>query len=363
MLETALQEFCKRYQLPGIYRVMDWHRAIREFFIPVDREDSLETTFRKLIQRHKSLRTSFEINRREPIQRIHKEVGFKIEYYRVEDKVTVEPGRSSRFEGTGGLAPLSPGPAAALISSFVRPFDLSTAPLLRVWLIKIEKSKHLLAVDMPHIISDGISLDIFYGEFISLLHGEELTALPLSYKDYSEWHNRWLDSAECKKQEEYWLKRFDGEIPVLKMPSNYTRPGLRTYEGDSIALVIKGDLIDRLKRLVNDTGATLYMILLAVCNILLYRYTGQEDIIIGSVTSGRRYMELDRIIGIFVNMHAMRNFPTAGKTFREFLREVKKNTLDAFDNSDYPFEYLVSKLGIAGSQNNILREINVNFVL
>ncbi|UCH95919.1 MAG: amino acid adenylation domain-containing protein, partial [Candidatus Aminicenantes bacterium] len=307
-------------------------------------KDKFEQSIRGLIRRHESFRTSIELVNEEPVQRIHEHVEFGIEYYDFSPDYTAytdeKKGTMKVFTGVQGAvfsksAPWSP-----------KAFDLSKAPLLRVGLIRIDSERHILAVDMHHIITDGISAGILYSEFTSLFLGEELPALSIRYRDYSEWHNNWLDSVEFKKQEEYWLKRFVGEIPVLNMPSDYTRPKVRTFEGDRMAFVIKGDLINRLRRLVNDMGATLYMISLAVCNILLHKYTGQEDIVIGSVTSGRGHIELHHIIGIFVNMHAMRNFPGGGKTFREFLEEVKKNALDAFENQEYPFECLVSNLGI-----------------
>ncbi|UCH97167.1 MAG: AMP-binding protein, partial [Candidatus Aminicenantes bacterium] len=278
----------------------------------------LEAAFRKLIQRHESLRTSFIMVDGEPVQRIHKQVDFKIEG------------------------------ATALISSFLRPFDLSRAPLLRVGLIKIEKNKHVLMIDMYHIISDATSMGIMQKEFMTLYEERDIPGLRIQYKDYAEWQNR-LDikeSEENKKQEKYWLKQFKDEVPVLNLPTDFTRPSVQSLEGNTMAFEIGSEDTGALRVLALEEKATLYMVLLAIFNILVSKLSRQVDIIIGTPVIGRSHANTHSIIGMFVNTLAMRNYPNGAKTFREFLQEVKENALAAFENQDYPFEDLVEKLEV-----------------
>ncbi|UCH97921.1 MAG: AMP-binding protein, partial [Candidatus Aminicenantes bacterium] len=326
----------------------------------------LEETFMKLIQRHESLRTSFHIVGEEPVQQIHKNVNFRIEYYDLATEIT------ENTEGTRGLAPLSKEPttrnsqpAAALISSFIRPFDLSCAPLVRVGLIHTppplrghprrgtynsqegnSEDRYILMLDMHHIISDGASMAIFVREFMAFYEEKELPGLRIQYKDFAEWQDHPATSEKIKKQEEYWLKQFKGEIPQLNLPIDPAGARARHSEGAVVFFEIGNQLTVKVKQLIGETGTTAYMVLLAVYNILLSKYTGQEDIIVGSGIAGRRHADLQNVIGMFVNMLALRNRPEENKTFMEFLQEVKENALKAYENQDYQFDRLVEKLGV-----------------
>ncbi len=249
-------------------------------------KNKLENIFNKLIRRHEAFRTSFEVIDGEVVQRIHEDVEFKISEL------------ASRF-----------------IKDFVQPFDLSQAPLLRVGLIK-EEDETIFVIDMHHIISDGVSMDILRNDFIQLFAGQEPPELRIQYKDYSIWHNELLQTEVMKKQEEYWLERFgDFELPVLNMPTDYLttsnalRPAVITFEGESLIFAVKKDLSLKLNELAKCNGATLYMVLLAAYNLLLSKYSEQEDIIVGSPIAGRPHVDLENIIGMFVNTLAMRNYP------------------------------------------------------
>jgi amino acid adenylation domain-containing protein/thioester reductase-like protein len=305
-----------------------------------------EKTFLKLIKRHESLRTSFHMIEAQPVQKIHNDVEFEIENYQVEVKVKVEEKRSPLLEGTGGLAPLPEEPAAALISSFIRVFDLTRAPLLRVGLIKLETGKYILMIDMHHIITDGTSLGILIKEFMAIYPGEELPPLRIRFKDYAQWQNREKQKQEIKKQEAYWLKEFQEEIPVLDLPIDYARPGVQSFAGSAIHFKLEEKETQRLKKFALQEGVTLFMVLLALANILLSRLSSQEDIVMGTPVRGRRHTNLEEIIGMFVNTLALRNYPTRQKTFKKFLQEIKTNTLNAFENQDYPFEELVEKVPV-----------------
>ncbi|MCL6588806.1 MAG: amino acid adenylation domain-containing protein [Firmicutes bacterium] len=307
----------------------------------------LEAAFCGLIQRHESLRTSFELFNNIPVQRIHPAVEFQIEYQEMEDDAGEEGGN---FQ------------AQDYIRKFIRPFDLSRAPLLRVGLIKISAARHILMFDISHIISDGISTGVLIEEFTGFYEGRQLPGLRIQYKDYAAWQNEQIKAGRLQKQKEYWLQAFAGELPALDLATDFPRPAVRSFEGGLIRSRIGPELARRINRLAAETQTTVYMILLAALNIMLYKYTGREDIVIGSPVAGRPHADLERLIGMFVNTLAMRNYPAGSKTFKEFLAEVKENALQAYQNQDYQFEELVEALNL---QRDLSRNplFDVMFVL
>ncbi|OAB44753.1 non-ribosomal peptide synthetase [Paenibacillus glacialis] len=282
-----------------------------------------EEAFRKLIARHDTLRTSFEIVDDSPVQRIHPEVSFTVEYVQASlDEV----------EET--------------IRSFVREFDLQLAPLLRVGLIQIDTDRHILLFDTHHIISDGASVMIMMAEFVKLYNGVEDVPLRIQYKDYAVWQQQEMKSEQMKKQEAYWLEAFRTGGPVLDLPTDYARPAVRSFQGETIEFVISSQRAEGLKQLAAQTGSTLFMALLAVYKTLLFKYSGQEDIVVGTPIEGRSQADLEPMIGMFVNTLAIRNQPSAEKSFIAFLQEMKATALQAYENQDYPFEELVNKLNM-----------------
>lgn len=283
----------------------------------------LEDAFRKLIQKNEILRTSFDVVDVTPVQKVHEEVNFALEIYRTEEKNIDR-----------------------VIGDFVRPFRLSEAPLFRAALIGTAQQKNILAVDMHHIITDAPSLDIMMKELSIFYDGGDIEEKPLQYKDYSVWRNELMDSGIYKKHEEYWLDVFSGEIPVLNMPADYKRPAVQSFEGDGIGFKADRELTALLNQLALSSGSTLYMVLLAALNVLLSKYTGQEDIIIGTPVEGRRHADLQNVMGMFVNTLAIRSYPKGTKTFREFLEDVKISTVKVFENQEYQFEELVEKINV-----------------
>jgi hypothetical protein len=221
---------------------------------------------------------------------------------------------------------------------------------MRVGLIKTDENNHVMVVDMHHIITDGTSLGIFVRELLALYSGQQLPELRLRYKDFAEWQtgvqrSEYLDKS-IKKQEQYWLKQFEGDIPQLAMSTDFPRPPLQSFEGNVIVFEIDTHWTAEIRKLVRETGTTVYMVLLAIFNILLSKYSIQDDIVVGTGVGGRRHADLQNLIGMFVNMLPMRNYPGEEKCFNEFLQEVKKNAVDAFENQEYQFEELVDKLDI-----------------
>jgi amino acid adenylation domain-containing protein len=290
--------------------------------------EQLERAIIKLIGRHEILRTSFHLIQGEYFQRTYSNVSkeFKVEYYQFTDSQ-----ESLEIE-----------------KNFVRPFDLSQAPLLRVSILKDCKGSCKLLVDMHHIISDGVSQEILKRDFMALYKEEKLPPLRLQYRDFSEWENQQLQERKLKKQEEYWKNIFNNKskIPVFNMPTDYPRPSHLNFDGSMFEFEIHRELTNKIKLLVSETETTLYIMLLTVYTIFLSKYNGQHDIIVGSPIAARTHNDLKNIIGMFVNMIAMRNFPEGTKTFREFLHEVKENALNAYENQDYPFDTLVEKIDI-----------------
>lgn len=283
----------------------------------------LENVIVKLIQRHESLRTSFAIVADQVVQKVHDEFDFCLHY------------RQSAEENT-----------TALIDRFIKPFNLAACPLLRAELVRLPTGKHLFLLDMHHIVSDGFSMQICLQELALLYQGMEVAPPKLQYKDFSAWQYELCRKGVLKAQQEYWLKLLQGELPVLNMPTDYPRPTVDNLHGDRVRFKAHRHVTTLLKKLAAEQGVTLYMLLLAAFNVLLARYSGQEDLIVGTPIAGRHYADLDKVVGLFVNTLALRNYPESNKTFLSFLGEVRKNVLGAFQNQDFPFEELVNQLNI-----------------
>jgi tyrocidine synthetase-3 len=280
----------------------------------------------------------------EPVQKIHSKVKFSIEHHNTE--VVSEDARRG-----GGFfyrlpAPRGPWPPEAIIKQFIRPFDLSQAPLLRVGVIRESEKRHILVVDMHHIISDGFSMNIIVDEFSTLYAGGKLPALRVRYRDYVLWQGSREQQAAVKRQEAFWVREFSGETPVLDLPFDFPRPPVQSFEGDTVVFRLGREETLALNRWAKDRDATLFMVLLAVYNILLSKLSGQEDIIVGTPIVGRRHADFQQVIGMFVNTLVLRNFPGLGKTFDRFLQEIKERTLEAFENQEYQFEDLVEKVDV-----------------
>ncbi|NIM15674.1 MAG: amino acid adenylation domain-containing protein [Candidatus Aminicenantes bacterium] len=293
--------------------------------------EHMEKVFKALLWRHEVFRTSFKLVDDEPVQYIRDNVHFSIDYKEINT-----PGNEQEADNQVG----------DLIKEFITPFDLSKAPLLRASLLPIEEDRHLLICDMHHIISDGTSIAIFIGEFIDLYNGKQLDLLKVQYKDFSTWQNELLNRGTVEKQKEYWLNIFKGVIPVLELPLDYPRPLLQSNEGMIYTFEIGKEETAGLKRIALQEGITLFIVLLAAYNILFSKLSNQEDIIIGTPIAGRKHADLESLIGMFVNTAALRNYPARDKSFKDFLEEVKENTIAAFDNQEYQFEDLIENVNV-----------------
>ncbi|MBD0378728.1 non-ribosomal peptide synthetase [Paenibacillus sedimenti] len=289
---------------------------------PLDAE-RLRGAFQSLVARHDTLRTSFDTVDGEPVQIIHTQVELMIDIKEANEEEK-----------------------AALLSQFIRPFDLSKAPLLRVEIVRLAAERHLLMFDLHHIISDGISMGLLVKDFMLLYQGNSLPELTIQYKDYSVWQREWAESEAMKRQEAFWLETLGGDLPVLEFPTDEPRPLVQSFEGDKVIVHTGKTLQEALNRLASESGATLFMVMMAAYNVLLSKYSRQEDIVVGTPIAGRFHPDLGPIIGMFVGTLALRNQPEGKLTFVEFLAEVKRNLLQAYDHQDYPFETLVEKLDV-----------------
>ncbi|MCP4155817.1 MAG: AMP-binding protein, partial [bacterium] len=285
--------------------------------------EKLEETFGKIIQRHESLRTSIRTVHEQPVQKVHKNVDFFI------PRQTVAPGEVTK-----------------IITAFPRPFDLTRPPLMRAEILQLEEEKHILLVDMHHIISDGISTALLRKDFLALYEGKELPPLRIQYKDYAQWQNSRRQKKRIQNKKAYWLENFSDELPRLELPADYPRPAERSTVGGQIDIEITAGETEALHKITKSLDMTVFMVTLTLFNILLAKLTGQEDIIVGVPAAGRKHDDLQQVIGMFVNTLVLRNFPTADKTVRTLLQDVKLRTLDAFENQEYQFEDLVEQLSL-----------------
>jgi amino acid adenylation domain-containing protein len=284
-------------------------------------EKRLEKVFNRLSRRHQAFRTSFELIADQLVQKVYDQVEMVIQCYEgTEEKVK------------------------DIIQNFIKPFNLDNAPLMRIGLIKLQKARHILIVDMHHIANDGLSFVILLREFAALYQDRHLAPLHLQYTDFSEWQNTQGERERIEKQSEFWFKQFEGEVPVLKLPTDYPRPSVQDFAGGTTAFEIAVEKTKVLKELVLDEGTSLFIVLFAIYNILLAKLAGQLDIIIGTGVANRGHADLINIIGLFFNSIPLRNRLELEKPFTRFLKELKENTLEAFNNQEYPIDMLVEDL-------------------
>jgi fengycin family lipopeptide synthetase D len=281
----------------------------------------LENSFQSLINRHESLRTSFSIVNDEPVQIVHDHIAFQLNNIKSnEEDIEI------------------------LIKKFIRKFEIAEAPLFRAQVVDVSAERHLIMFDMHHIIADGVSLDVFFNELWQIYNGHQFPELAIQYKDYAAWQQSFFTTGAIEPQKQFWKKQFEGTLPQLDLPTDFPRPLVQTFEGRNYQFDLDSYTVSRISAFISEKKVTLNMFMLAVYNILLSKYTSQEDIIVGTPVAGRTHADLEPVIGMFVNTLALRNYPSAGKTFEQFLDDVKTNALSAYENQDYPFEELVESL-------------------
>ncbi|WP_217607379.1 condensation domain-containing protein, partial [Chitinophaga sp. GbtcB8] len=302
-------------------------------------EGNLDTTalaaaFNDLIARHEILRTVFkEDEQGEVKQYIQATSNFRVEHLDLRQEHVQEE-----------KLPLLIQQVSAT------PFDLRTGSLLRAVLYQVTDNKWVFAFSMHHIISDGWSMEVLIKELLHLYHAKvnntssTLPDLRIQYKDYAAWQQSQLSVAALETHKHWWLQQFEGELPLLDLPGDHSRPAVKTYNGAAVNMMLSKTLTQGLQTLVNEQGSTLFMGLLAAVNTLLYRYTGQEDIIIGTPVAGRLHSDLEDQIGLYVNTLALRSQFSGTDSYSSLLQKVKQTTLGAYEHQAYPFDELVDTL-------------------
>ena len=290
-------------------------------------QDTLKKTLTALIARHESLRTSFALIEDEPVQIVHDTIDITLENLIIPE---IAPGQ----EGFRGILD-------GIIKGFVKPFDLEKAPLMRMGVGSFHRDLHLVLLDMHHIISDGATFANLTRDFVSIYDGEELPPLKIQYKDFSEWQNYGKGRDEIEKQEKYWQEQLALPLPILELKTDMPRPAIQSFAGEKITINLKEDLKKEILNLVKETETTLYMMMLAISSVVLYKYTGQEDLLVGTPVAARDRIELEPVVGVFINALVLRISPQHNKSFREILLEIKETTLKAFENQGYPFGKLM----------------------
>lgn len=297
--------------------------------------DALKQAFQSVIDRHEILRTSFIARDGEPRQKIHEDLTFDWNFMDLSDqKLSAKEIRRIHKQETDQV------------------FDLANDPLLRATLVRLNPTKHHLIFCMHHIISDGWSTEVLFSELTQCYNDHHsnmqlsLSDLPIQYTDYSEWQWRKMEEGVWLNSEKYWQAQFDGDLPVLNLPTDRPRPAIKTFRGASVSKQLAATQTRLLRELAKEKGMSLFMLLMASVKALLYKYSGQEDLIVGFPVAGRDQKELESQIGFFVNTVALRTQFTASDDFDALMTKVKNQMLEAFNHQEYPFDQLLENLAL-----------------
>ncbi|MGS0895447.1 MupA/Atu3671 family FMN-dependent luciferase-like monooxygenase, partial [Burkholderia stagnalis] len=297
--------------------------------------DALERSLSALTQRHEILRTHFESADGNARQIVDAPRPFPLERLDL-----------AALDDTAQRAEID----RLLSGQIDHPFDLATGPLLRATLVRLAETRHVMLLNMHHIVSDGWSADVLVRE-MSMLYGAfssgravPLEPLPVQYGDYALWQRGWLQGTLLEQQLGYWKTTLAGAPAALALPTDRPRPSEQSFRGARTRFALSATLAARLAELGQRDNATLYMVLLAGFAVLLGRHSGQQDIVIGAPIAGRRVQELESLIGFFVNTLALRTSLAGNPTFAELVARVRKNALSAYAHQDLPFEKLVAEL-------------------
>ncbi|HLP88084.1 MAG TPA: amino acid adenylation domain-containing protein [Nostocaceae cyanobacterium] len=297
--------------------------------------NALVASFQEIIKRHEILRTSFVMVEGQPIQIIADTVNWDLSI--VDLQTIPQKQREAELE--------------CLIKAEVETgFDLTQAPLFRGKILQLDVEECVILLTLHHIISDGWSTEILIRE-LSVLYTAFCTAkpaplpvLPIQYADFTIWQRQWLEGEVLTNQLAYWQQQLAGELPILQLPTDRPRPLVKTYGGKTLSFVLPKNLTEALKDLSKQEGVTLFMTLLAGFKTLLYRYTGQTDILVGAPIANRNRGEIEHLIGFFVNTLVLRSHLASNSSFRDLLKQVREVALGAYAHQDLPFEKLVEAI-------------------
>jgi amino acid adenylation domain-containing protein len=299
----------------------------------------MERTFNEIISRHQVLRMTFPAQMGQPVMVPHKDQTITISITPLPEWPGNEPGK----------------PLETQIGDFVnwfssQPFELSRDLLIRLSLLKIDHNDYVLVVNIHHIVLDGWSKGIMLQELMDLYEafsrglGSPLKKLPVRYTDYVLWHYDWIQGKIVGSQLTYWQEKLSGAPPLLELPTDHPRPHIPGGGGSLEPFSFTRKKYQALNNLAKQEDVTFFMLIMAAYSTLLYRYSGQEDILVGTPTAGRNRVELENLIGLFVNTLVIRCNVSGNPSFSTLLRRVRATALEAYSNQDIPFEKLVEEL-------------------
>jgi len=295
-----------------------------------------EESFLYLLERHEILRTSFKLNKDGELRQFitpMEDLGFSLNYIDFSSNDEKEPAVKEYIASQNAIL-----------------FNLEKAPLLRVSLIKTNKNEYVFFMTMHHIIGDGWSSELIVKEIVTIYNclieskSISLPELRIQYKDYASWLNEESQQQYYKASEKYWLNQFSGSIPVIELPALNKRPLVKTYNGDFFNYQFSNSFLEKLTAFSQKQNVTLFMTLMSGINALLSRYTGQQDIIIGSPAAGREHPDLENQIGLYLNTVAFRTKIDKDFNFLDLLRHQKEVILGGYEHQSYPFDELTDKL-------------------
>ncbi|MBW4477607.1 MAG: amino acid adenylation domain-containing protein [Tolypothrix brevis GSE-NOS-MK-07-07A] len=297
--------------------------------------EALQESFNEIVNRHEALRTNFQTREGQAVAVISQE-----------KPITLSILDISNLEANQQQAEIKQQAAQAA----QQPFDISSDHLLRVKLLRLSEQEHIVLLTMHHIVSDGWSIGVLVEELATLYQAfcqgqfSPLPTLPIQYVDFAGWQRQWLQGQVLENQISYWLKQLENAPKVLELPTDYPRPAIQTYRGATYSFELSKELSASLNKLSQQQGSTLFMTLLASFQILLWRYTGQQDIVVGSPIANRNRAEIEGLIGFFVNTLVLRTSLVGNPRFEELLKRVREVALGAYAHQDLPFELLVEQM-------------------
>ncbi|CAM3219633.1 Polyketide synthase involved in xenocoumacin synthesis [Xenorhabdus nematophila ATCC 19061] len=290
-------------------------------------KDKFNNTLQLLFKRHDSLRTSFVLSDGEPRQKCNNDIELNIDYLKLDssnmndDEINVK------------------------VNSLIKPFNLNEPPLIRVTLLEVREEHYIFFLDLHHIISDGLSQDIFVRDFLSIYQDEELKPLEIQYKDYTVWQQKMLNDSRILKQKEFWLSNLK-DLPEFKLPTDYVRINEVGNTGGWISFAIDKALSDQLDALAEQENITKFMLFISSYALLLKDISGQDEFAVGTPILGRPQSELQDIIGMFVNLLPITFKCENELSFNHFVKNVAETTITSFENANFQFEDMVKELNI-----------------
>ncbi len=295
----------------------------------------LKATLNEVVRRHEILRTSFDMVDGRPVQVVTPALPIALPI--IDLSALPEPEKEARRLG---------------YAEAIKPFDLTRGPLFRATLLKLDEEDHVVLLTMHHSISDGWSVSVLTREVAALYaafsNGQPspLAELPIQYADFAAWQREWLTPEVLEEQMSYWKRQLGGNVPVLEMPTDRPRPAVQTHRGEVQGITLSHELSEQIKAMPRKEGVSLFMLFLAAFKTLLFRYSGQDDITVGTPLAGRSRVETEKLIGFFVNTLVLRTDLSGNPSFRALLQQVREVVLDAHKHQHIPFEKLVDELHV-----------------